>query len=106
MRRGEREKGRKGDNTSSVEDFSLETSASVTKKISLSPFLPFSLSLLHLLITLPLAYVLNIWADEASTLYTTEHGFFYAFRSALADEKQAPLYFWFLSLWREIDASI
>jgi hypothetical protein len=63
-------------------------------------------SLLHLAITLPLACFLNIWADEASTLYTTEHGFFYAFQSALTDEKQAPLYFWVLSVWREINSSI
>lgn len=62
--------------------------------------------ILHLIITLPLAYVLNIWVDEASTLYTTEHGFFYAFHSALFNEKQAPLYFWILSVWREISGSI
>lgn len=53
-----------------------------------------------------MAWTLNIWADEASTLYTTEHGFFSAFQNALADEKQAPLYFWILSLWRDIDHSI
>ena len=53
-----------------------------------------------------MAWTLNIWADEASTLYTTEHGFFNAFQNALADEKQAPLYFWILSLWRDIDHSI
>jgi uncharacterized membrane protein len=61
---------------------------------------------LHLAIVLPLAYVLNIWADEASTLYTTENGYLSAFQTALADEKQAPLYFWILSVWREIDDSI
>ena len=111
MRKGEREKGRKGEN-SSEENFPLETSVSNPKKISLSPFLPFSpsfffsSSLLHLLITLPLAYVLNVWADEASTLYTTENGFLRAFQNVLADEKQAPLYFLFLSLWREIHPSI
>lgn len=62
--------------------------------------------LLHLVIVLPLAYFLNIWVDEASTLYTTEHGFSHAFQNALRDEKQAPLYFWFLSLWRVINDSI
>jgi len=61
---------------------------------------------LHLIIVLPLAYVLNIWADEASTLYTTENGFLQTFQNALADEKQAPLYFWLLSLWRGINHSI
>jgi 4-amino-4-deoxy-L-arabinose transferase-like glycosyltransferase len=64
------------------------------------------LILLHLAITLPLAWTLNIWADEASTLYTTQNGFLNAFRHALAEEKQAPLYFWLLSLWREISSSI
>lgn len=65
-----------------------------------------SLIFLHLLIVLPLAYFLNIWADEASTLYTTQHGFMHAFHNAATDEKQAPLYFWILSLWRSIDGSI
>jgi len=61
---------------------------------------------LHLAIVLPLAYTLNIWADEASTLYTTQHGFLIAFQNAATDEKQAPLYFWILSLWRSVDGSI
>lgn len=65
-----------------------------------------SLILLHLLIVLPLAYFLNIWADEASALYTTQKGFITAFQNAATDEKQAPLYFWILSLWRSIDGSI
>ena len=60
----------------------------------------------HLLIVLPLAHVLNIWMDEASTLYTTQHGFFYAFQNAAADEKQAPFYFWILSLWRDVNHSV
>lgn len=64
------------------------------------------LILLHLLIALPLAYFLNIWIDEGSTLYTTGRGFIPAFQNALADEKQAPLYFWLLSLWRMADDSI
>jgi uncharacterized membrane protein len=62
--------------------------------------------LLHLVITLPLAYHLNIWADEASTLYTTEHGFFQAVQNTLQNEKQAPIYFWLISLWRGISSSI
>lgn len=64
------------------------------------------LIVLHLAITLPLAWVLNIWADEASTLYTTQNGFLNAFQHALTDEKQAPLYFWLLSPWRDINSSI
>lgn len=54
----------------------------------------------HLAIVLPLAYWLNIWVDEASTLYTTQSGFLRAFQFAWIDEKQAPLYFWIMSLWR------
>lgn len=61
---------------------------------------------LHLAIALPLAFKLNIWADEASTLYTTQHGFFQAFQNLFTDEKQAPLYFLLLSLWRKINDSI
>lgn len=66
----------------------------------------FILIFLHLAIVVPLAYVLNIWADEASTLYTTQHGFVSAFQHAAADEKQAPLYFWVMSLWRMLNGSI
>jgi len=59
----------------------------------------------HLAIVLPLAYWLNIWVDEASTLYTTQSGFLHAFQHAWADEKQAPLYFWIMSLWRMLSSS-
>ncbi|NNE98961.1 MAG: hypothetical protein HKN25_08060 [Pyrinomonadaceae bacterium] len=62
--------------------------------------------LLHLLIALPLAYILNIWVDEASTLNTTQNGLYAAFQNTLSDEKQAPLYYWALSLWRCLDGSI
>lgn len=61
---------------------------------------------LHLAVALPLAYHLPIWADEGSTLYATEHGFINAFYTAAAEQKQAPLYFWVLSIWRYIDGSI
>lgn len=61
---------------------------------------------LHLAIALPLAFQLNIWVDEASTLYTTQNGFVQAFRNLFSDEKQAPLYFLVLSLWRKINDSI
>jgi len=64
------------------------------------------LIILHLALALPLAYFLNIWADEASTLYATQHGFWTAFQTAAAEQKQAPLYFWVLSLWRKFDDSI
>ena len=61
---------------------------------------------LHLAIALPLAYSVNIWADEASTLYTTQNGFVRAFQNLFTDEKQAPLYFLLLSLWRKINDSV
>ena len=61
---------------------------------------------LHMAIALPMAYALTIWADEASTLYTTQHGFFRTFQNLFTDEKQAPLYFLLLSLWRTIDDSV
>ena len=61
---------------------------------------------IHLLIALPLAYYLNIWTDEASTLYATQNGFSVAFQTAVIEQKQAPLYFWVLSLWRQVSESI
>lgn len=66
----------------------------------------FVLIFLHLAVALPLAFYLNIWADEASTLYTTQHGFFQAFNNLFNDEKQAPLYFLLMSLWRKLSDSI
>jgi uncharacterized membrane protein len=66
----------------------------------------FALIALHLAIVLPFAYILNIWVDEASSLYTTENGWIATFHSVFADEKQAPLYFLLLSVWREISDSI
>lgn len=64
------------------------------------------LPILHLLIAVPLAFYLNIWVDEASTLYTTNNGFFQTLQNTLWTEKQAPFYFLVLSLWREINDSI
>ncbi|MFN0141465.1 MAG: glycosyltransferase family 39 protein [Pyrinomonadaceae bacterium] len=64
------------------------------------------LVIVHLAIALPLALSLNIWVDEASSLYTTQNGFLSAFQNAAINEKQAPLYFWILSLWRLVNDSI
>ena len=64
-----------------------------------------SLVILHLAITIPFSYFLNIWSDEASTLYTTQSGVIAAVANA-ANEKQAPFYFILLSGWRLIDDSI
>lgn len=65
----------------------------------------FLLLFLHLTIALPLAYHLNIWADEASSLYTTQYGFRHALENVFEQEKQAPIYFLLLSLWRKINDS-
>lgn len=65
----------------------------------------FLLLFLHLGITLPLAFFLNVWADEASTLATTQDGFLQTFQT-VHNEKQAPLYFLLMGLWRELNGSI
>lgn len=75
-------------------------------KTLFSILFPFLLCLFHLALALPFAYILNIWTDEASSLYTTKNGFFPTFHNVFADEKQAPLYFLFLSLWRTLNDSI
>jgi len=62
--------------------------------------------LLHLCITLALAYKLNIWIDEAYTLHTTGRNVRFAFDQALRLELQPPLYFILLSLWRDLNDSI
>ncbi len=64
------------------------------------------LMLLHLAIAVPFAYYLNIWVDEASTLYATQNGLAVAIQTAAAEQKQAPLYFWIMSVWRMADGSI
>lgn len=64
------------------------------------------LMLVHLSIAIPFAYHLNIWVDEASTLYATQNGLAVAIQTAAAEQKQAPLYFWVMSVWRMADGSI
>ncbi|MBK6750667.1 MAG: glycosyltransferase family 39 protein [Acidobacteria bacterium] len=64
------------------------------------------LVILHALIVLPLAYLLNVWVDEASTLYTTSNGIVATFSNLFTNEKQAPLYFLLLSIWSSIDSWI
>ena len=61
---------------------------------------------IHLAIAVPFAYYLNIWVDEASTLYATQNGLAVAIQTAAAEQKQAPLYFWIMSVWRVADGSI
>jgi hypothetical protein len=64
------------------------------------------LILLNLAITIPLAYKLNIWGDEAYTLHTTGGPLSYAFEQAIHFELQAPLYYLLLSLWRKLSGAI
>ncbi len=54
----------------------------------------------NLVITLPLAAVLNIWQDEAYTLQTTSRDLGYAFAQAIGFEQNAPLYFVAMTVWR------
>jgi hypothetical protein len=61
---------------------------------------------INLAITLPLAYVLNIWQDEAYTLQTTSRGLEYAFHQAIGFEQNAPLYFLLLTVWRHVSADV
>lgn len=57
-------------------------------------------------VTLPLAYVLNLWQDEAYTLHTTGAGAGYAFAQSISFEQNAPLYFLALVLWRHLGESV
>ncbi len=61
---------------------------------------------LNLLITIPLARILNVWVDEAYTLLTTGSTLKHAVGSALYFEYQPPFYFATLNLWRSLDHSI
>lgn len=61
---------------------------------------------LHLALILPLSYCLNIWMDEASTLHSTQNGLLPALSAAIDDERQSPLYFCILGLWRELSRTI
>ncbi len=66
----------------------------------------YALVLINLCVTLPLAYHLNIWTDEAYTLHTTTNGPLFAWHRAINFELQPPLYFVLLNLWRELNGSI
>ena len=64
------------------------------------------LLVLHAGVAVFLAVKLNIWVDEASTLYATDNGLLHAIQTAVAEQKQAPLYFWIVSVWRYLSDSI
>ena len=54
----------------------------------------------NLAISVPLAYTLNLWQDEAYTLHTTGASLSYAFTAAIGFEQNAPLYFLIVNLLR------
>jgi len=54
----------------------------------------------NLAISVPLAYALNLWQDEAYTLHTTGASLSYAFNAAIGFEQNAPLYFLIINLLR------
>jgi hypothetical protein len=60
----------------------------------------------HLALTIPLAWKLNLWIDEASSLATSGKTLLFAVRQAFSYELQAPLYFALLNLWRIPSESI
>jgi hypothetical protein len=60
---------------------------------------------INLAITLPLAYLLNVWQDDAYTLNTTGRDLSYALHQAIFFEQNAPLYFLLMTVWRHINDS-
>ena len=61
--------------------------------------------LLHLLITIPLAYLLNTWYDEASTLITSSKTISFAMHRSIKFELQPPFYYILLNIWRQLNSS-
>lgn len=83
-----------------------KTKMNRNNRTNFNPKFVLILVFLHLAIVFPLTFLLNIWMDEASSLYTTERGFLQTFQNVFTDEKQAPLYFLLLSLWRIFSSSV
>ena len=61
--------------------------------------------LLHLLITIPLAILLNTWYDEACSLSTTSGSISYTIQRSIEFEWQPPVYYVLLDIWRKLDSS-
>ena len=61
--------------------------------------------LLHLLITVPLAFILNTWYDESSSLITSSQTISYAIHRSIEFELQPPFYYILLNIWRELNTS-
>lgn len=60
---------------------------------------------LYLAVTVPLAFTLNVWKDDAYTLHTTGSGIGYAFHQSVTFEQNAPLYYVVLAVWRYVNES-
>ena len=61
--------------------------------------------LLHLVITVPLAYILNIWYDESCSLLTTSGSIATTIQRSIQIEWQPPVYYVLLDIWRGFDNS-
>jgi hypothetical protein len=61
--------------------------------------------LAFLVVCVPLGFYLNIWQDEAYSLHSSGGSVVDAFYRGIGFEAQAPLYFVFLSAWRELSGS-
>lgn len=59
----------------------------------------------YLVITVILAKITNVWIDEAYSLHTTQYDIKQTLISALNFEKQSPLYFIILNIWRNVNDS-
>lgn len=60
---------------------------------------------LHIVISASLAWIINIWADESCTLYSTDGSLAFVCEKALTFEWQPPAYHVALSLWRKVHGS-
>ncbi|TAM74862.1 hypothetical protein EPN44_10120 [bacterium] len=67
--------------------------------------LTFVMVVAQLAITVPLAYVLNVWQDDAYTLASTAGSLRHAIHQAIFFEQNAPLYFALMVLWRAVSSS-
>ena len=60
---------------------------------------------IHLLITIPLAYILNTWYDESCSLSTTSGSISYTVHRSIVFEWQPPVYYVLLDIWRGFNNS-
>jgi hypothetical protein len=96
LKRGEGPLGRIGRMVATVENAATRSRPAALALIACGLFL---------VITVPLAYILNVWQDDAYTLHSTAGTVSYAFHEAIGFEQNAPLYFVAVDLWRHVDYS-